>query len=208
MTRWILPSGLATAVTFMLFVFMASLIEKPAYVETTSTVSFQDFYTPKSWQPEPEVKKASLPPKVQQKTPPPPPEVIDDFDGPAEINTPDIGIGMDGIGRSTLKPWSSNRTSFSNTAVSKSAVPIIRIEPRYPIEAAKRGLEGWVMMSFTVDKSGAVTDIQVVDSKPQRVFDKAAVQALRRWKYQAKFEQGIAVSQPNQMIRLDFSMNE
>ncbi|WP_296049468.1 energy transducer TonB [uncultured Alteromonas sp.] len=44
---------------------------------------------------------------------------------------------------------------------------IVRIDPKYPSQAARDGLEGWVMLSYNIDKHGSVSDITVLDASPK-----------------------------------------
>jgi len=88
------------------------------------------------------------------------------------------------------------------------AVPVVRINPRYPPAAARDGVEGWVMLRFTIDKTGGVTDVEVIDSNPRRVFDQEARRALLRWKYNPKMVDGKPVEQPGQTVQLDFSLDQ
>ncbi len=99
-------------------------------------------------------------------------------------------------------------TPVGGLAGNGEAMPIVRIEPRYPADAARRRLEGYVVMSFTIDEAGGVTDIRVLEGQPRRVFDREAMSALSRWKYRPKIEAGQAVRQPNQQIRLDFELSQ
>lgn len=63
------------------------------------------------------------------------------------------------------------------------------VEPKYPEYAYKNGIEGWVWLEFDIDESGAVTDITLIDSNPEKTFDKAIVNAVKRWQYQANKDQ-------------------
>lgn len=58
------------------------------------------------------------------------------------------------------------------------------VEPKYPEHAYKNGLEGWVWLEFDIDDSGAVVDIVLIDSYPEKTFDKALINAVKRWQYQ------------------------
>ena len=86
------------------------------------------------------------------------------------------------------------------------ARPLVRTNPTYPVEAARDGIEGWVMMSFDINELGEVTNIEVIDAEPKRVFNRAAKQALRKWKYRAKVVDGKAVIQHGMTVQLDFNM--
>ncbi len=70
------------------------------------------------------------------------------------------------------------------------AVPVFKIEPRYPRKAAKSRIEGWVKVEFTITAKGAVTDALVVDSRPRRTFDRSAVQSVRKWRFKPRVVDG------------------
>src|SRR5579875_968332 len=52
--------------------------------------------------------------------------------------------------------------------------------PSYPIEAARNQTSGYAVVEFTVEPDGSVSDAHIVDSSPRRVFDNAAIQAVKR----------------------------
>jgi protein TonB len=56
-----------------------------------------------------------------------------------------------------------------------------RVEPEYPIEAAKRGVTGYVVLDAVIDKSGKVRDPRVARSITE--FDQAAVNAAKAWRF-------------------------
>ena len=70
---------------------------------------------------------------------------------------------------------------------------IERVNPDYPPEAQRKGAEGSVEVSFTVSPEGKVSDIIIVDAEPSDIFDRAAVDAVRRWRYEPKKVGGIPV---------------
>ena len=56
--------------------------------------------------------------------------------------------------------------------------------PRYPAEAARRQLSGEVQVEITVGTDGSVTSARVVDANPPRTFDREALAAVKRWKFE------------------------
>ncbi|RDZ26554.1 energy transducer TonB [Lysobacter silvisoli] len=56
--------------------------------------------------------------------------------------------------------------------------------PRYPPEALRAGQSGEVQVEFTVGTDGSVTAARVVRSNPARIFDREAVNAVRKWRFQ------------------------
>jgi protein TonB len=74
------------------------------------------------------------------------------------------------------------------------------IQPEYPQNALARGVSGSVLLSFTVDTSGETRDVQVLQSTPAGVFDRAAVSAVRRWRYAPVVVNGAAVEVPTRTL--------
>lgn len=84
--------------------------------------------------------------------------------------------------------------------------PIVRIEPRYPRNAAMTGTEGFVILQFDINATGAVTNISVLKASPPQIFNRNAVQALRKWKYKPRLRSGKPVKQTGLKVRLDFKL--
>ena len=79
--------------------------------------------------------------------------------------------------------------------VSSNVIPLVRIPPRYPMRAARRKIEGWVKVEFTITENGTVKDAVVVDAQPADIFNRAALQAIAKWKFKAKIIDGEAFEQ-------------
>ncbi|HEY9183322.1 MAG TPA: energy transducer TonB [Gammaproteobacteria bacterium] len=77
--------------------------------------------------------------------------------------------------------------------VDREAIPLVRIDPTYPRREQERGIEGWVLVQFTVTAIGTVRDAIVVESEPKSVFDAAALEAIGRWRYNPRVDGGVAV---------------
>ena len=90
--------------------------------------------------------------------------------------------------------------------VSASALTRTRyVPPDFPLEARKQGLEGWVDLQFLVNADGSVGDVTVVGAQPVGIFEQAALDAVRRWRYQPVMRAGQGVSQ-RVRVRLRFAM--
>ena len=79
--------------------------------------------------------------------------------------------------------------------------PIERKLPKYPKEAERAGQFGYVVLRFLVDEQGEVGAIDILDSFPEKVFDKSAVKALKRWRYEPGHEK------KEVRLRLDYSLS-
>lgn len=63
-------------------------------------------------------------------------------------------------------------------------VAISTPQPAYPPDAARSKTSGQVVVSFTVNSDGSVSDIDIVSARPRGVFERNVQSAVRRWKFQ------------------------
>jgi protein TonB len=62
--------------------------------------------------------------------------------------------------------------------------PVKGDPPEFPSEANRAGYnEGMLKVRLNVDPSGEVNRVEVLESNPRRVFDRATVRALSQWRY-------------------------
>jgi periplasmic protein TonB len=59
---------------------------------------------------------------------------------------------------------------------------LVRVPPDYPAMAAAAQMEGRVILEATVDEKGSVDDVRVLRS--HAIFDEAAIEALKQWRYE------------------------
>lgn len=85
-------------------------------------------------------------------------------------------------------------------------LPLQRIPPQYPRDAARGGITGWVQLEVLVNADGTVRSAKVIDAKPRGIFEAAAVQAVMRWKFKPKIENGKPVEQRGAQ-KIDFNLN-
>ncbi len=60
------------------------------------------------------------------------------------------------------------------------------VAPRFPGYAERRGVSGTVEIGFTINVDGGTEDIQIVESQPGRIFDKSAIEAVQRWRFETR----------------------
>lgn len=89
-------------------------------------------------------------------------------------------------------------------------LPIIKVAPMYPRSAAQRGIEGFVVLEFTVTELGTVTDPVVINAEPPGIFNRAAMDAALKFKYKPKMVDGkaIAVTGVKNIIRFELQNEE
>lgn len=84
--------------------------------------------------------------------------------------------------------------------------PVVKVPPIYPPQARKRGVQGYVVVEFTVGADGTVINPAVVDAQPPGVFDQAALQAARKFTYLPQMHEGVAVPVEGVRNRINFSL--
>jgi len=202
MGRLLVSILLGAAVTFALFFFMAFLVSNSdrAKEKQLENIIVEVNTTPPKSSAE-QRHRVPPPPPPPPKTPPkaqaPEPEASDNSAG-LSFNLP--GVQLAGASAGLSAPGAG----FGRDG---DATPVVRIEPKYPVQAARDGKEGWVKLSFTINEIGGVEDVTVMDADPKRIFDKEAKRALRKWKYRPKVVDGKPERQPGLTVQLDFKMD-
>ncbi|GGI94306.1 cell envelope biogenesis protein TonB [Shewanella hanedai] len=95
----------------------------------------------------------------------------------------------------SMRPWLGDQEQ----------VPLYRHSPNYPKSYARKGKEGWVQLSFTIDESGFVTDPKIIDSKGGSRFETESLKVIQKWRYAPKFVNGKSVAAPS-TVQLDYTM--
>ena len=108
-----------------------------------------------------------------------------------------VGGGIGGLGAAELAVAGGS---------DRDAVPQVRIQPDYPIQARQKGTEGWVDVQFTVGADGSVRNAVVLNAEPKKIFDRAALQAVKGWKYNPKIEDGRPVERRGLKVRIRFQL--
>lgn len=86
------------------------------------------------------------------------------------------------------------QSSQPQWVLEKDLISLVRNKPRYPRRLKKRRIQGHVIVEFTIDTSGRVTEPKIVESQPSGAFDKAVLKSIKRWKFQPKHSNGLAIA--------------
>ena len=86
-------------------------------------------------------------------------------------------------------------------------LPIVKVAPQYPRRALTRGIEGYVIIQYTVTKQGTTRDGIVVEAQPEKIFDKAALKSASRYKYKPRVINGRAVEVPGVRTKITFEID-
>lgn len=187
---------LAAFVTFLLFFFMQYLIETESDTpQSISVIPIVDSTVPE-FMPVLHIDETKPEPIVAENIPivSEPSRDKESFDG-LVLRVSQEAIDIDTSPQSVL-PMSDNMM-----------IPLIRTTPNYPSRALQRGLEGFVELSFTVDRFGSVIDPVIINAVPEGVFDRAALQSISRWKYSPAMNNGQPVETYDVRHRIVFQMD-
>jgi protein TonB len=86
-------------------------------------------------------------------------------------------------------------------------LPIVKVAPIYPPRAAQRGVEGYVIVSYTVTTTGETRDVVVVEST-STLFDRAAVDSALRYRYQPRIIDGSPVEVVGVTTKIVFELED
>ena len=89
-----------------------------------------------------------------------------------------------------------------------SYVPIFKVPPIYPRRAQERGIEGCVMLEFTVTKVGSVKDPVVLWSLPSGIFDRAAMRSAMKFKYKPQIRDGEPIEVKGVLNQITFIIED
>src|SRR5208283_5090854 len=88
-------------------------------------------------------------------------------------------------------------------AVRKGIVPLSRVNPEYPREAIRKNISsGTVIARMDIDEKGNVSNVRIIEANPPHVFDRAVIDALSQWKFQAEGDKYVGE------IEVNFSLKD
>lgn len=91
-------------------------------------------------------------------------------------------------------------------APNSDLTPLHMVQPIYPMSAAMRQIEGYVIVSFSVRENGTVSNPVVMESAPSVMFDEAALNAVSRFKFKPREVGGDRMRVDNVQMKFVFSL--
>ncbi|MEN2269761.1 energy transducer TonB [Vibrio diabolicus] len=197
-----LPASLLISVS--LFSFMAWMVDKgnQRAPEASEAVRFDMVMVEN--EADVQRRQRSVP---EQPEPPQAPEPMDLSQADTQMEPMSQMTPVSALGLNTaLEGIAISAPNLKGTMGNQQALPLYRVDPRYPSKALKRRVEGYVIMRFTIDATGRPKDIEVLEAEPQRMFEREAIRALKKWKYQPKVEDGVSIEQYGQTAKVEFKL--
>ncbi|MFQ2015058.1 energy transducer TonB [Aeromonas veronii] len=193
--------GLGIALSLGILLFMATLVEPPRGEKVASeqkpiVINMQNEVT------EVQVRERPVPQEPEPLPEPPAALASTPLSMPAAAPLAAVEPSLDlvsslsavqvyapGVATSTAPVLSGNyhgQQQGAGIGAGDMLMPLQRIEPVYPYRAQQSGIEGFVTLRFSVNAEGGVQDVEVVEAKPKRQFERAAIQAINKWRYQPR----------------------
>ena len=87
------------------------------------------------------------------------------------------------------------------------AQPVKRTAPNYPSSELRKGQQGWVDLNYVVTKEGAVIEPVVEASSGSLAFERAAINTVKRWRYEPAMLNGEPIQQCKTKVRISFAID-
>ncbi|MGJ8691929.1 MAG: energy transducer TonB [Thalassotalea sp.] len=144
-------------------------------------------------------RKPQKPPKPQ--TPPPPMQQPQMMNSNPNVNAISTSFAAD------IQTDTGLSGGLSLGSSDGEYLPIVKVAPIYPRRAQSRGIEGYVIVEFTVSKTGAVVDPQVIEANPADIFNRAALDAAMKFKYKPRVVDGEAMAVAGVQNKISFEID-
>lgn len=193
---WMLAGS---AVVLLMLLLMNHFSDQPEKEKKEYSSQFE-VKQPKKLEPKKEtVKKVKKQAKII-------PQLMHEMD--ANISGLDLGLpaftigGMDDGGLL----GDTNNVVMTSDMVDTAAHALTRTPVDYPRRAKSKDIEGYVIISLLINKSGQVATAKIIESEPSGVFEEKAMQTIKTWLFEPAKYKGRAVdSWANQTIRFELS---
>lgn len=179
-------------VALVLFITMSAMVEPPDGFDRPTAVTTAIDFVQRRKDSDTEIRSRALPEPPQIPQIPTPATTSTDLAAPAPamINmppmTPDMSLASNSMMGDLLVGIGKEDTEV---------MPLVRQPAIYPQRAKARKIEGFVTARLSISADGSVTDVEVVSSEPPGIFEREAVRAMYRYRFDPKVTNGKAVGQ-------------
>ena len=196
--RFVLSQALGVGITLAVFLMLPLL---QAILEATKPELVLRPAPTQAPPPPPEIEEEEPPePEPPDEPPPPPPmESVEPASFSDLAGALDIGSGTGGSGAVIASALADSIARKADQAVATSSLDqgaraIAQVSPKYPADLKKQGIAGLVKVQVVVDARGRVQDARVTQGA-HPLLDRAALDAVRQWRFQPAVRGGKPVAQ-------------
>lgn len=132
-----------------------------------------------------------------------------DITGPgrSEVGDNDFPFEPSGPETEPIGLAGNSQSQDSALHVDRLPVKLYAPTPAYPFLARKNQWEGVTLLEILVRADGLIGETSIIQSSGYRVLDRAAVKAVKRWRYRPAFKNGKAVAW-RLRVRVKFILEE
>ena len=190
----------AVSLLWLMQLLVTSTSQKLPVVESVQLIEFVRLKRSENIQ----LKERTPPPPPEQASPPPRPRLNLHTESQPVSPRLDMAMNLDVSMNFGNGPYLG---PVAAAQLDSSFIPLSQQPPQYPYKSAQRGVEGWVRVTFDVTETGGVDNVEVIESDPPGVFDKAATRAVYRWRFKPRIINGKAVSGKASQV-VEFTINK
>jgi protein TonB len=160
----------------------------------TQTESMERRKPPPPPEPPPPMQRMHIATESSQSTPTPTPMAI-----------PNLGLSTSVGGGPFIGELGGGGAPDMSGLFDGDIIPLQRIAPQYPRDAARARINGWVQLEVLVNADGSVRSAKVQEAQPKGLFEANAVAAVLRWRFKPKVVNGTPVAQRGSQ-RIEFNI--
>lgn len=175
-----------------MMVLMNRYTQPPAKEKPRATTRVQVKQTkPK---PKKQAKRRSRPKPKQRRMPrqAPQPKLAGSLSGINLGHATRFGQPSDTGGNELLGGDNARNLLMTSDTVDEPPRAMRKVSPRYPLQARKDGITGFVTFSLVIGPEGQVQRSKIVRAKPMGVFEESAKRAIERWTFKPGLYKGRA----------------
>jgi len=184
--------AMAPLVAFALFVFMVLLVSSGDTGDVVKARKIGDVIMPDR-----EIETIMN----EEVEPPEEPEVA-----PPDIAPPQLDVTPIAVSASGTKPDINFNQGSGSLFRDGDYIPLFKVQPVYPRRAQERGIEGYVIVAFTITESGTIEEPYVIEGKCRSqnnrdgdyndcsMFNSATMRAALKLKYKPTVRDGKTVA--------------
>ena len=191
--RYLLLFPLGCAVALILFGLMSYMVAPPQNLSMDSAPPVQLSFLRQKQETGAERRERSLPPPPEQ--PVAPDSAMSASSQAQELSPPSVSVPAFSTDLSVTSLSGSGDILAGIGMGDSEVMPLVRPAANYPARALSRKIEGYVKARLTISAEGSVTGVEVIESEPPGVFEREAIRALYRYRFEPKVENGKAVGQ-------------
>lgn len=199
------PIALSFIAAFLIFLLMQYLITTDVFdKKKDSDISFLEFIRINSDDSLQE-RDRKIPDRPKpEKRPPPPPDI--ELKQETTLVRPNLDIELPNFSVPTdfSGAFLGNLDNLGGT--SSALIPMVKVQAQCPLQAIQGGVNGTIQIYLIVNPNGKVSNAKVVRDTNNKMFNKEALKAIRRWQFKPKIINGIPVEQAGE-IEMEFICN-